>query len=59
MSIVKESDYNGKPLIELARDADSEIRFRFGVKKAIMILEHVDAIKAFVEKYDKAPAQVG
>ncbi len=59
MSVVRESEYNGKPLIELARDADTQIGFKFGVKKAKMILEHVDAIKAFVEKYDKVPAQVG
>ena len=58
MSIARESEYNGKPLLELAKDADTQIGFKFGVKKAQMILNHVDDIRAFVEKNDKVPARV-
>lgn len=59
MSVVKETEFNGKPVIELYRTADSQFGFKFGVGKAKLILEHLDTIKAFVEKYDKVPAQAG
>ena len=59
MSETKESEYNGKPLIGLYRNAEDQLGFKFGVKKAKMVIEHIDAIKAFVDKHDKVPAQVG
>ena len=59
MSEIRESEYNGKPLLELLKDADEKFGFKFGVKKARLIIEHIDAIRAFVEKHDKVPAQVG
>lgn len=59
MSEVRETDYNGSPLFGLYRDADDKFGFKFGVRKAQMIVEHIDAIKAFVEKYAKTPVQAG
>ena len=59
MSVIRESEYNGKPVLELLRDANEKFGFTFGVKKARLIMENIDAIRAFVEKYDKVPAQVG
>ncbi|OGH56121.1 MAG: hypothetical protein A3G34_12750 [Candidatus Lindowbacteria bacterium RIFCSPLOWO2_12_FULL_62_27] len=58
MSEVRETEYNGSPLIGVYRDSDDKFGFKFGVKKARMILERIDDIKAFVEKYTKTPAQV-
>ena len=59
MSVVRESEYNGKPLLEIARDEKDQFGFKFGLKKARMILDHLDEIRAFVEKNDRAPAEVG
>jgi hypothetical protein len=39
--------YKGQPTISL--DADSKWPFTFGLRKAQLILEHIDAIEAFVE----------
>lgn len=54
MTEPRESDYNGKPLLGLYRDAQDNFGFKFGVKKAKMIVEHLGAIKAFVEKHDRS-----
>jgi hypothetical protein len=43
---VKIGSFKGSPTISL--DADSKYPFSFGAKKARLILQHVDAIKAFV-----------
>lgn len=59
MSVVRESEYNGKPLFEIARDEKDNFGFKFGVKKARMILDHLNEIRTFVEKNDRAPVQVG
>lgn len=59
MSEVKESEYNGKPLIGLYRNAEDQLGFKFGVKKAQMVIEHINAIKAFVDRHDKVTALVG
>ena len=51
MSIAKEDEYNGKPLLGLYRNEDDPFGFKFGLKKAEMILKHIDEIRAFVEKH--------
>jgi hypothetical protein len=53
MSIVSESEFKGNAMIVLANDEDDKYPFQFGVKKAKLVLENIDAIKAFVEKNDK------
>ena len=42
-------EYNGEQLIVLKRDADDRFPFQFGIKKAKLILEHIEDIKEFVE----------
>ena len=59
MSEVRESEYNGKPLVELLREPGDKMGFKFGLKKAQLIVEHIDDIKSFVAKHGKVPAQVG
>ena len=59
MSEVRETEYNNSPLLGLYRDETDKFGFKFGLKKAKMILEHMDGIRAFVEKNDKVPARVG
>lgn len=49
-----ESEFKGNPLLVLSREEDDKFPFQFGLKKAKLIIEHIDAIKQFVEKYEKA-----
>lgn len=50
MSIVEESEFKGNPMIVLKNDEEDKFPFQFGVKKAKLVVENIDAIKAFVEK---------
>ena len=54
MSIVEESEFKGNKMIVLKNTEDDQFPFQFGLKKAKLVLENIDAIKAFVEKYDKS-----
>jgi len=47
---VSYSEFKGNPLIELKRTEEDEYAFRFGVKKAQLVLEHIEEIKEFVEQ---------
>jgi hypothetical protein len=47
-SIVELSEYKGNALIVLKASEDSKWPFQFGVSKARLILENIDAIQAFV-----------
>jgi len=51
MSESVESEFKGNPMIVLRQNADDRFPFQFGVKKAKLVLENLDAIKKFVEKY--------
>lgn len=53
MSIVEESEYKGNPMIVLKNSAEDKFPFQFGVKKAKLVLENIESIKKFVEKYEK------
>ena len=46
-------EYNGNPLIVLKRDENDQYPFRFGVKKAQLILDNIDGIKKFVKENTK------
>ena len=46
-------EYNGNPLIVLKRDENDQYPFRFGVKKAQLILDNIDSIKKFVKENTK------
>ncbi len=53
MSIVSESEYKGNPMIVIKNNEEDKYPFQFGVKKARLILENIDEIKKFVDKYNK------
>jgi len=53
MSIVEESEFKGNPMIVIKQNEEDKYPFQFGVKKAKMVLENLEAVKKFVEKYDK------
>ena len=58
MSVAKESEYNGKPLMGLYRDVDDPLGFRFGLKKAKLILNHIKDIETFIAKHEKETVKV-
>ena len=53
---VEYSEYKGHKLIVLKSDEGSRYPFSFGKKKARLIVENFEAIKAFAEA-DEAPAE--
>lgn len=53
MAIVEESEYKGNPMIVLKNSEEDKYPFQFGIKKAKLVVENIDAIKAFIAKYDK------
>jgi hypothetical protein len=54
MAIVSESEFKGNPMMVIKIDEEDKYPFQFGVKKAKLVLENIEEIKKFVEKYDKA-----
>lgn len=50
---VEIDNYNGNPVIILKRDENDAYPFRFGVRKAQLIIEHIDEIKKFVKNNSK------
>ncbi|MBU3958691.1 MAG: hypothetical protein KKH29_02585 [Candidatus Omnitrophica bacterium] len=48
--MIERSEYKGKPLIVIKRNEDDKYPFSFGVSKAKLILENIEAIKQFVEE---------
>lgn len=53
MSIVSEAEFKGNPMIVIKNDEEDKYPFQFGVKKAKLVLENIENIKKFVEKFDK------
>ena len=54
MSEASESEYKGNPMLVLKATPDDKFPFQFGLKKAKLIMAHVDDIKRFIEKHDRA-----
>lgn len=53
MSVVSESEYKGNPMIVIKNSEEDKFPFQFGLKKAKLVIENIEEIKKFVEKYDK------
>ncbi|MFH0827249.1 MAG: hypothetical protein V1923_05155 [Candidatus Omnitrophota bacterium] len=49
-NIVERGEYKGKPLIIFKRNEEDKFPFSFGLTKAKLILENIEAIKKFVEE---------
>lgn len=47
----EESEFKGNPMLVL--NPDSKYPFQFGLSKAKLILEHIEDIEQFVDKYDE------
>jgi len=50
---VEIDDYNGNPVIILKRDENDAYPFRFGVRKAQLIVDNIDEIKKFIKENTK------
>ena len=50
MSEVLEGDYQGKAMLIIRQTEQDKFPFQFGLRKAKLILEHVEAIKKFVDR---------
>jgi hypothetical protein len=53
MAIIEESEFKGNKMIVIKNSEDDQYPFQFGVKKAKLVVENIEEIKKFVEKYDK------
>lgn len=53
MAIIERSEFKGKPVMVIKRDAEDKYPFSFGLSKAKMILENLEEIKKFVAENDK------
>ena len=54
MSEASESEFKGNPMLVLKNSAEDRFPFQFGLKKAKLILDHIEDIKKFVEKHNNA-----
>ena len=50
--VVEFDEFKGNRLIVLKRDDDDQYPFKFGKKKAKLIVENFEAIKKFAEEED-------
>lgn len=48
--VVEYTEFKGNKLIVLKRTAEDQFPFQFGLNKAKLILENIDAIQEFVDK---------
>jgi len=48
--MVERSEFKGKPVLILRRDAEDKYPFSFGISKAKLLLENLDEIQKFVEE---------
>ena len=51
MADVSESEYKGNPMLVIKSTPDDKFPFQFGLKKAKLILEHIEDIRKFVAKH--------
>lgn len=49
----KIGEYKGHATISLLKDENDKLPFTFGLTKAKLIMENLDAVKAFVENNSK------
>ena len=57
MSEATESEYKGHPMIVLSNGPDDKYPFQFGLKKAKLVVEHLEDIKKFIAKHDGGEPQ--
>lgn len=53
MSEAREGEYKGSPVLILSNGPEDKFPFTFGVRKARLIVDHIDDVKKFVEKHSR------
>ncbi len=53
MAEISRTEFKGKPVLVIKRDAEDKYPFSFGLTKAKLILENIEEIKRFVEENEK------
>ncbi|MCU0651528.1 MAG: hypothetical protein MUC39_01110 [Candidatus Omnitrophica bacterium] len=48
--MIERTEFKGKPVLILKRNAEDKYPFSFGASKARLILENIEEIKKFVEE---------
>ena len=56
--MVERDEYKGQPMIVFKKSDGDKYPFRFGLKKALIILENLGAIKTFVEDHKDKVAEI-
>ena len=51
MSETLEGDFKGMAMFIIRQTSEDKFPFQFGIKKAKLILEHLEDIKTFVQKH--------
>jgi len=51
--VSERDEYKGNAMLVLMKDETDEFPFKFGIKKAKLILEHLEDIKQFVKDSEK------
>lgn len=51
MSELLEGDYRGNAMLIIRQTPQDKFPFQFGVKKGRLILEHIEAIRVFIERH--------
>ena len=46
-----EEEYNGNPIVVLKKEEEDKYPFKFGLRKAQLVLEHIDEINDFVDRH--------
>jgi uncharacterized protein YqfB (UPF0267 family) len=57
VAFISESEFKGNPVISIKRAEEDRYGITMGVSKAKLVIENIEAIKAFVAKNDKSEAQ--
>ena len=52
MSDVSQSEYKGSPMLVLKQSSQDQFPFQFGLRKAKLVLAHMDDIRRFVKQHD-------
>ena len=52
--ITEISEFKGRPTLVLKRDENDSYPFSFGVTKAKLVVEGIEAIKKFIAEYDES-----
>lgn len=55
MAIIEEGNYKGRATLSIKNKPDDKWPFTFGMAKARLIVENIDAIRAFYDKHKNDP----